>query len=76
MYTIEKNVPLVKRKVLKRDFPFDQMEVGDSFVVSGNKQELSRIRVAMYVQVNKLPGKKVATRRVEGGMRVWLTERN
>ena len=35
---IEKNVPIPVRKALNRKYPFDRMEVGDSFFATGTKQ--------------------------------------
>jgi hypothetical protein len=50
-YEIEKNVPMkqkVERAKFKRKYPFDDMEIGDSFLVATENRE--KVRVASYIE--------------------------
>ncbi|MBK8810786.1 MAG: hypothetical protein IPN69_08665 [Acidobacteria bacterium] len=72
-YVIEKGVPLEKRQPYKKGrFPFDSMEVGDSFVVDKNQYKNARASAALYGKRN---GKTFATRTLadKTNVRVWRT---
>lgn len=50
-YVIEKNVPMknkVAKKKFVRKYPFDEMEVGDSFAVEAENRE--KVRVACSLE--------------------------
>ena len=70
-YVIEDGIPLPKRKGgpgSKPKYPFRQMDVGDSFLCRDvNQKTLSwAARIC-----SKRHGMKFATRKVDGGVRVW-----
>lgn len=66
MITIEKNVPL---PTASYKYPFDSMELGDSFHVKTNKISAS---VYVYNKANK--DKKFVSRKDGDGYRVWRTK--
>ncbi len=63
-YKIEKNIPIKGTKRPSK-YPFDKMQVGDSFLVDNEKA--GSIRSLIY----RVGGKKFRTRSVKGGIRVW-----
>ena len=70
MYKIEKNVPLKAWK-MESTYPFEQMEIGDSFFVeNGNRITLGQ--AAAYQK--RKHGQVYSVRAVDGGLRVWRTE--
>ena len=80
-YKIEKDVPLCRTSSKSNKYPFDQMEVGDSFLVP--YAEAKHARMAALTrnagQYKKLPKhvteqRHFVTRTVEGGTRIWRTE--
>jgi hypothetical protein len=75
MYTIEKNIPMPpqeKREHAKRKYPFNQMEVGDSFLVG--KENREKTRIACFNEgVRKKKLFKV-TKDLEGEIRCWRLE--
>lgn len=65
MFAIEKNI-VPKRKYKPVTFPFQQMEVGDSFVVENEKAACSARSSALHF------GMKASAEKIEGGKyRVW-----
>ena len=69
---IEKGVPMPESNNLRGKYPFEQMEIGDSFVihdVQGRNVRTALSNAVAYYQ-NKSQ-QKFATRRVDGGWRVW-----
>jgi hypothetical protein len=69
MFTIEKNIPLSSRKA----YPFEQMEVGDSFLIPcTDPKKISYIRAQINNSKKVYPDKVISTRKEEGGLRVWL----
>lgn len=77
MIPIQKNIPVPPAAVgRKRLYPFQEMEVGDSFFQQGDNPELLRSRVAGSASVyGKASGKKFISRIVQEdsvpGIRVW-----
>ena len=71
-YEIEKNVPIEGKKRLSK-YPFDKMEVGDSFLVpKEDYNNIHSMRAALFYTIKKVdPNMKISTRTVEGGIRVW-----
>ena len=72
MIEIEKGIPLPSKPVTreggcKPKYPFQAMEVGDSFEVKAPPKSFVNI-VAVY---GKKLGVKFTTRKTEGGRRVW-----
>lgn len=66
---IEKNVPLPTNTV-KAKYPFEAMEVGDSFFVDRKPATLYGAARRAAVRLTR----KFAVREAEGGSRVWRTE--
>jgi hypothetical protein len=65
-FKIEKGIPIPSLRSL---YPFDQMKVGDSFVVTG--EQCKGIHQALYYQ-NTKSGMKFTGRKLdEGKYRVW-----
>ena len=64
MIKIDKNIPIPDKLV----YPFDNLEIGDSFEVVGKttKQFASKV----YITGKKL-GKKFTMRASDAGVRVW-----
>lgn len=75
-YLIEKSIPLTMVRGGKWKSQYREMEPGDSFLVPDGDM-LNGIKSAQssICQSAKAIGCKIATRSVEGGLRVWLLER-
>lgn len=71
-FRIEKGVPLVLRRDFKMaEYPFHDMEVGDSFQC--DRKSRDRCRQAAF-QYGKRHGKQFATRTMpDGFIRIWRT---
>jgi hypothetical protein len=69
-FQIESGVPVPAAKPGTRQFPFAEMQVGDSFFVSGGNKAEIRASQAAY-QYAKVHGVKFTTGAVEGGRRIW-----
>lgn len=72
-----KDVPNVKRG-RKRKYPFDSMEVGQSFLVKIKKDEnfseiSNRVRSSVS-QYKRKSGKNFSARQVADGLEVWRIE--
>lgn len=76
LYTIEKNIAISqKRKEIIR-FPFEKMEVGDSFFIPSSDQAINAARSSLFTAIrtfNIFHNKtyKILTRAQEKGLRVW-----
>lgn len=71
-YEIEKNVPLPPR-ASKRKYPFDSMEVGDSFLAP--VEERQNVARAVTIENQKAGARfSVRTMKDRSGIRVWRTE--
>lgn len=76
MFAIEKGVEIPKAKAFRQaKYPYQSMEVGDSFFVPSDEKgsPVTRMRssVASYLKRNN--ELKFIVREVEGGARVWRT---
>lgn len=74
-YIIEKNIEIPpKQSRRKTCYPWEGMQVGDSFLVPGpgTAEQQGKIGNAAYSRSNQ-DGRKYTTRCVEGGVRVWRT---
>lgn len=68
-FQIEKGVPRPAKRQ-RTVYPFREMEIGDSFFVSGENSERSRlINAASWFGTRN--GVKLSVRKVDGGARVW-----
>lgn len=71
-FKIEKGIPAPrysKGRGLK--YPFDKMEVGDSFLATGSKPHVVSSCASNFGKKNS---KKFVTRIVDGGVRVWRAQ--
>ncbi len=76
VYKVDKGVPLTRKKMDLARFPFDKMNVNDSFLVPKEDQPPEKVRLSIFTAVksfNAHHGKahKIATRMEDGGLRVW-----
>lgn len=70
-YVIEKNVPMPVSRQGKKRWPFDNMEVGDSFGFEPENQK----KVAGAASAHgRAYGKKFSVQQTESGPRCWRTE--
>lgn len=72
MYKIEKGIP-VGVVSTKNKYPFDQMEVGDSFYVKGDQKKKVAVGVAVTYYKKFHANKKFTCRTSSEGIRVWRT---
>lgn len=72
-FTIEKGIPVPKQVGAGRrnKYPFDAMEVGDSFFIKDGKVKTFSRTCGHH---GKRLGRRFASRTVDGGVRVWRTE--
>lgn len=70
IYPIESGIVLSRRRDSTK-YPLASLEVGDSFLVPG---AVARRLATAASQAGKRLGRKFATRKVEGGVRVWRLE--
>lgn len=68
MVKIDKNIPVPQSG---REYPWKQLEVGDSFLVPDTTAK--KFGGTVW-QARKRTGYKFVTRAVEGGVRVWRVE--
>lgn len=66
---IEKDVPLPTLRADRNRYPFAEMAVGDSFLVSGERSPQKASSACVWTA--KKDGRKYVSRTVEGGVRVW-----
>lgn len=73
---IQKDVPLppVHRPTREGKYPFHEMEVNESFLVTDVKASTVQSCAARYMRSVKGVGKKFAVRTTDEGVRVWRTE--
>jgi len=71
-FEIDKGIPIPKTLPVWRKYPFLEMEIGDSFFVSGKENGL-RARGAAY-QCSYNNNLKFKTRWVDDGLRIWRVE--
>ena len=69
MIEIDKNVPLPPKTSRKRKYPWETMQIGDSFLIP------EALRIYGYSMASRASKdyapKKFCSRSVEGGARVW-----
>ncbi len=75
---IEKNIPIPKKYCLTK-YPFQEMEIGDSFFVECDTKEgrktMCTINSSKTNYIKRFdPEKMFLMRLVEGGIRVWRTK--
>ena len=70
-YEVEKGIEIPGGG--KKKYPWDEMEVGDSFFIPG-LGEVPRNIASSAPTHRKKRGEKYTTRKVEGGYRIWRTK--
>lgn len=70
MYEIEKGIPVAEIQMVDPKYPFEKMEVGDSFFVKHEGKGRNPVAAAIYYYEHKL-GRDYTQRAVPGGLRVW-----
>lgn len=83
-FEIEKGVVIPRSSAIYPKMPFDEMEVGDSFLIGyklmsadedPDKKAIENWRAQVYCRkkeyAKKKKGFKLETRKVNGGLRVW-----
>ena len=75
MIKVETGIAMPEEKrVTKLVYPYEGMNVGDSFFVEGEGKNLLAMVCNRNGSAGKKLGKKFTARKVEGGVRVWRTE--
>ena len=80
MFQIERDIPIPPRAVRKSSslYPFEDMQVGDSFLVPLNGAKVELVRGRIQNQLTRFrkadSAKKFSMRVIEGGIRVWRIE--
>lgn len=73
---IDKNVPMPKAKA-KLKYPFNEMQVGDSFEVPCTEEERKSLQIKLASSsgmYGRKHGAKFTTRQSDNGIRIWRTE--
>jgi len=70
MYRIQKNIPIPAKKSAgrKQVYPFEKMEVGDSFAIPLSK---AKSAAAIMVKYAKRTGMKFTKRLLDKEVRIW-----
>ena len=77
MFAVDQNIPIAPKKSSPRPnakcwrYPFDRMEVGDSFFLPPRKDGVLPNVNAAAKQWGDKRGRKFSVRSVDGGVRVW-----
>ena len=75
-YDIEEKVPLPQPRLGGRKYPWTEMKVGDSFIVTVDTEQQTAVQGTVAGSARaygKKHGQKFTTRIVDGGVRVWRT---
>jgi hypothetical protein len=74
MIEINHNIPLPLKGSKKwSKYPFEKMEIGDSFLFSSDKTKHLTARSSACLKAKKL-SRKFAVRITDEGVRIWRTE--
>ena len=70
-FKLEKDIPIPAKQMRKKQsiYPFNKMEVGDSFIVPLNKIKTMRTAIAHYKK--RHPEWSYASRTLQEGFRIW-----
>jgi len=68
---VEKNVDMPVMRVTASKYPYDEMEVGDSFMVTSERVSMINTMCGVNKKKGEELGMKFIAKRVEGGVRVW-----
>lgn len=72
MFTIEKSIPIPATRKPNEVYPFQELEVGDSFFVPFTVSNPGSVRACASAYA-KRHSVKLVCKKVEDGMRVWRT---
>lgn len=73
MLKIERDIPVPETRGRHAKYPFNEMEIGDSFFVPADDRPIPILQRSIIASAHKLESKFV-TRAVDGGVRVWRVE--
>ena len=68
---VEKNIDMPVMRVTASKYPYDEMEVGDSFMVTSERISMINTMCGVNKKKGEELGMKFIAKRVEGGVRVW-----
>jgi len=71
MFTIDKNIPIPQFRSADMTSALMQLEVGDSFLIPCQKDQIKTKQSALQAPIAKCKPKKFTTKQVDGGLRVW-----
>jgi hypothetical protein len=74
MYQIDKNIPIPLRQKgggVAQLYPFNDMSVGDSFLVPCKEKEAKSKRASVLVSTKRVPLMDFTTRITSKGVRIW-----
>ncbi|CAH1657586.1 hypothetical protein CHELA1G11_13031 [Hyphomicrobiales bacterium] len=69
-YNIEKNIPMPMPGGSRRRYPFYELNVGESFHISGSEKDMQAVRVAAC-HYGRRHGRKFTVRAEDEGGRCW-----
>ena len=61
----------IHRMVVKPEYPYERMAVGDSFLVESDRKTILVMGCKRNAAAGKTLGMKFIAKRVDGGVRVW-----
>ena len=72
-YTIETGIPIpgINMASSKTHYPWEEMRVGDSFLVKGEAKDKYKTAISAAAHRGKKYGETYVGRYVPGGLRVW-----
>lgn len=70
---IDKGIPVPPENSHASKYPFDLMEIGDSFFVSAEERKPDHMRSTASIHGKRIQ-KRYSVRKVENGTRVWRVE--
>jgi len=68
---VEKNIDMPVMRVTASKYPYDEMEVGDSFMVTSERVSMINTMCGVNKKKGVELGMKFIAKRVDGGVRVW-----
>jgi len=68
---VEKNIDMPVMRVTASKYPYDEMGVGDSFMVTSERVSMINTMCGVNKKKGVELGMKFIAKRVDGGVRVW-----
>lgn len=73
-FPISSGIPIPRKRKPRKAFPFDRLEIGDSFFVPGElPKTMSAARYAAQVETGHVFATRTVVEQETGGVRVWRT---